>query len=110
MQAVLFDGELYVVIVGEQDALIEIAWRALDEIGRRPATARNEVCYARDHVTFVIVNVSRAYQKLGVRSPSGRRHIIPQCNLIRSRFIFHPDMFLYVSYRRMVQSNYYEIN
>src|ERR1700680_4479689 len=97
MQAVLFNGQLYVVIVGEQDALVQIAWRALDEIWRCPATARNEVCYARDHVALVIVNVSCTYQKIGVRSPGGRRHIIPQCNLIRSRFIFHPDMFLYVS-------------
>ena len=65
MRAVLFNGQLYVVIVGEQDALVQIAWRALDEVGRCPATARNEVCYASDHVAFVIVNVSRTYQKSG---------------------------------------------
>src|SRR5580692_13170214 len=69
VQTVFLYRKLYVVIVGEQNALIKVLGRPLDEIGWRAAAAGDQIRNPIDHIAFVIVDVPGADQKTRVSRP-----------------------------------------
>ena len=74
------------------------------------AATGDQIDHIVDHVSFVIVNVSRADQHTGVHL---RRHLakqIAQRDFVRPRVVIHLEMCLDVGYRRVMHGNQQEID